>query len=73
MAAGLVEFYAIQDGLNFAVRAAAIDPDKAIDRDNIGDLTHLFERACLRALPLLAKLPHDKADAALKKTIESFA
>jgi hypothetical protein len=73
MAAGLAEFYATQDGLNLAVRAAAIDPDKAIDRDKIGDLTHLFERACLRALPLLAKLPHDKANVALKKTIESFA
>ena len=28
---------------------------------------------CRSALPLLAKLPHEKADAALKKTIESFA
>ena len=73
IAAGLTEFYATQEALNLTVRVAATDPDHAVDRDQIQELVPLFERACSRALPLLAKLPHEQADAALKKTIESFA
>jgi hypothetical protein len=73
IAAGLTEFYATQEMLNSLVRLVATDPDRAIHRDSIEDLARQFEQACSRALPLLAKLLHEKADAALKKTIESFA
>ena len=73
IAAGLTEFYATYEALNLMVRLATTYPDRAIHRDSLEDLAHLFEQACSRALPLLAKLPREKADAALKKTIESFA
>jgi hypothetical protein len=73
IAAGLTEFYAAQESLNMMVRLAATDPDKVIHRGSIEDLAVMLGRACIRALPLLAELPHKKADAALKKTIESFA
>ena len=74
IAAGLTEFYASQESLNLMVRfIAATDPERAIRTDSMEDLARQFEQACSRALPLLAKLLHEKADAALKKTIESFA
>jgi hypothetical protein len=73
IAAGLTEFYATQEALNLTVRIVAGDPDQAIHRTSLEELAHLFEQACSRALPLLAKLPHEEADATLKKIIESFA
>jgi hypothetical protein len=73
IAAGLVEFYATYEALNLTVRVAATDPDRQVAWDQIEALGPLFEKACSRALPLLAKLPHEEADAALKEAIESFA
>ena len=73
IAAGLTKFYANQEALNLVVRLKTTDPDLAISRGDIEDLAALFEQACSRALPLLAELPHEEADAALKRTIESFA
>jgi hypothetical protein len=72
IAAGLIEFYGTYEGLNLAVRIATTDPGRRVELDQFEELGALFERACRSALPLLAKLPHEKADAALKKTIESF-
>jgi hypothetical protein len=73
IAAGLTEFYATYEGLNLAVRIATTDPDRRVDLDQFEELAALFEQACSRALPLLAKLPHEEAGAELKKIIESFA
>jgi hypothetical protein len=70
IAAGLVEFYATYEALNLTVRVAATHLDRQVAWDQIELLGPLFEQACSRALPLLAKLPHEKADAALKATIE---
>jgi hypothetical protein len=72
IAAGLTEFYTIQEALNAAVRIVTTAPIAAVDRPQILELVYLFEQACKRALPLLAKLPHEKADADLKKKIETF-
>jgi len=73
MAVGLTEFYATQEALNRAVRIATTAPIAAVDKAMIEELALLFEQACRRALPLLAKLPHEKVDAAMKKKIENFA
>ena len=61
------------EALNLMARLTAIDPDGAVDGDTLVRLVSAIERACRDTLPLLAELPHEKADAALKKTIESFA
>jgi hypothetical protein len=73
IAASLTEFYATNEQLNSGVRVLAIDPAAAVDKSYLERLVGLFDQACRRALPLLAKLPHEKSDAALKATIESFA
>jgi hypothetical protein len=73
IAAGLADFYVVQEALNSTVRFFAVDSARAIRRDSLDGLALLFEQACSRALPLLAKLPREEADATLKKTIESFA
>jgi hypothetical protein len=71
----VAEFYATQEGLNSAVRIAAATPGlyREVDSGQIVELYSMFGQACKRALPLLANLPYEKADATLKKTIESFA
>jgi hypothetical protein len=73
IADGLVRFNATYEAVNLMARITAIDPDGAVDEDTIGRLVSVLERACRDSLPLLAELPHENADAALKKTIESFA
>jgi hypothetical protein len=75
IAAGVAEFYATQEGLNSAVRIATATPNTygGVDDAQILELHTMFSLACTRALPLLAKLPHEEADDELKKTIESFA
>jgi hypothetical protein len=72
IAAGLVEFYATYESLNLMVRLATTDPDRQVAWDQLEEFPPLFEQACRRALPLLAKLPHEQADASLKAAIESF-
>jgi hypothetical protein len=73
IAAGLTGFYAGCEAVNSVMRLMTTYPDREIQRDTLKDLTLLFEQSCRSALPLLAELPHEQADAARKKTIESFA
>jgi hypothetical protein len=65
-------FLASADRIGLLRPRIAADPGRRVELDQFEELGALFERACRSALPLLAKLPHEKADAALKKTIESF-
>jgi hypothetical protein len=71
IAAGLTEFYAVHEALNFAVRVAT---RSGMDSrwGQILELARLFEEACKHALALLDKLPHEKADAALKAAIREL-
>jgi hypothetical protein len=49
----------------------ANEPTLAVSTENYDTLTRLSEEACRRSLPLLAQLPFDEGDAALRAHIES--
>jgi hypothetical protein len=67
VSSGVALFYATLERSNFTVRFVTNEPATEVDNEQLGNIGDLFEQACLRTLPLLAKLPRDKdIDAALE-------
>jgi hypothetical protein len=58
----VVTFYANLKDIEFAGRMTASDPAEPVPAEALNDLLKLIEKACQSALPLLSKLPRDKAD-----------
>ncbi len=69
----VVAFYGNIQHIPSAVRITANDPAKILSSTDLDQIAKLFEQACREnALPLLSRLPRDKANADLKKEIEAM-
>ena len=69
----VVMFYANLKDLEHAGRMTASDPAEPVPPDDLRDLMKIIEDACRQnVLPLLSKLPRDKANTELKAKIDAM-
>ncbi len=71
-AADVVNFYAMIERVNFAVRTMSNEPTEKIVLSDYSVLIGLIELACRASLPLLSQLPFDKRDAELRAIIAKW-
>jgi hypothetical protein len=71
-ASDVVNFYAMIERVNFAVRTLSNEPTEKIVLSDYSDLIGLIELACRASLPLLSHLPFDKRDADLRTKIAEW-
>jgi hypothetical protein len=68
----VVNFYAMIERVNFAVRTLSNELTEKIVLSDYSDLIGLIESACRASVPLLSHLPFDKRDADLRAKIAKW-